>query len=88
MNQLPDTKLDTKVIQSWALVAHVCNLSYSGGRNHEGHSLKPAQAEFCEPLSRKTLHKNTAGGVVLGEDPELSPRVAKKSNPKYRWGIV
>jgi hypothetical protein len=29
---------------SWALVAHVCNPSYSGGRDQEDHSSRPAQA--------------------------------------------
>jgi hypothetical protein len=29
---------------SWALVAHICNPCYSGGRYQEDHSLKPAGA--------------------------------------------
>jgi hypothetical protein len=29
---------------SQALVAHTCNPSYSGGRDQEDHSLKPARA--------------------------------------------
>jgi hypothetical protein len=29
---------------SWMLVAHACNPSYSGGRDQEDHGLKPAWA--------------------------------------------
>jgi hypothetical protein len=37
-----------------------------------------------ETLSRKTLHKNRAGGVVQGEGPEFkpSPRTEKNNNKK------
>jgi hypothetical protein len=37
-------KTNTKTKQSWALVAHACNPNYSGVRNQEDPSLKPAQA--------------------------------------------
>jgi hypothetical protein len=40
------------------LVAHVCNPSYSGGRNQEDLGLKPACANSSrDPISKKTLHK-------------------------------
>jgi hypothetical protein len=32
------------VLLSWALVAHVCNPCYSGGRDQEDSGSKPAQA--------------------------------------------
>jgi hypothetical protein len=32
----------------------------------------------CEILSRKTLHKNRAGGVAQGESPEFKPQYCKK----------
>jgi hypothetical protein len=39
------------------LVAHACNPSYSGGRDQEDRSSKPAQAN-----SSRELHKNRTGG--------------------------
>jgi hypothetical protein len=33
-----------------------------------------------ETLSRKTLHKNRAGGVAQGEGPEFKPKYCKKIN--------
>jgi hypothetical protein len=44
------------------LVAHSCNLSYLGGRDHEDHSLKSAQANTS--YLKKPF---TKGGVVQGE---------------------
>jgi hypothetical protein len=40
---------------SWALVAHACNLNYSGGRDQENHGLKPAGANSS---MRPYLEKN------------------------------
>jgi hypothetical protein len=54
-------------------VAHGYNSSYSGGRDQEDHSLKPARLIVCETLSQKTLHKNRAGGVAVGKGPEFKP---------------
>jgi hypothetical protein len=43
---------------SQALEAHTCNPRYSGGRNEEKCSLKPAQANsFQDPILRKTHHQ-------------------------------
>jgi hypothetical protein len=44
---------------SWALVAHICNPSYSGGRDQEDHGSKPAWAHspqdpiLKEPITKK-----------------------------------
>jgi hypothetical protein len=39
-------------------VAHTCNPSYSGGRDQEDHSLKPAWVNsFYDPISKNTQHK-------------------------------
>jgi hypothetical protein len=55
-------------------VAHTYNPSYSGGRDQEDCSSKPAPANSSgDPISRKTLHKNRAGGVGQGEGPEFKP---------------
>jgi hypothetical protein len=43
---------------SQALVAHTCNLSYSGGRDQEDHGSKPTQANSSgRPYLEKILHK-------------------------------
>jgi hypothetical protein len=44
------------------LVTHICNPSYSGGRDQEGCSSKPAQTG--KTLSQKNLHKKRAVGVT------------------------
>jgi hypothetical protein len=44
--------------KSWALVAHSCNPSYSGGRDLENQSSKPAQANGLRDLiSKNPLQK-------------------------------
>jgi hypothetical protein len=41
------------IYYSWALVVHTCNPSYSGGRDQEDHSSKPAQANSSwDPISK------------------------------------
>jgi hypothetical protein len=37
-----------------------------------------------QTLSRKTLHKNRAGGVAQGEGPEFKPQYLKKEFSKSR----
>jgi hypothetical protein len=40
------------------LVAHACNPSYSGGRDQEAHSSRPARANsFLDPSQKKKNHK-------------------------------
>jgi hypothetical protein len=34
--------ISLRYMDSWVLVAHTCNPSYSGGRDQEDHGLKPA----------------------------------------------
>jgi hypothetical protein len=48
---------------SQVLVAHACNPSYSGGRDQEDHSSKPARANSLQdPISKKPITKRA--GVV------------------------
>jgi hypothetical protein len=43
---------------TWVPVAHACNPCYSGGRDQEGCSLKPAWANSSQdPISKKTITK-------------------------------
>jgi hypothetical protein len=44
-------------------VAHACSPSYSGGRDQEGHSSKPAQ-QFVGLYLENNQHKKGAGGVA------------------------
>jgi hypothetical protein len=56
-------------------VAHACNPSYSGGRDQENCSSKPA---LQETLTQKILHKNRAVGEAQGEGPEFKPQYCAK----------
>jgi hypothetical protein len=50
------------------LVAHACNPSYLGGRDREGHGLRPAHANiFQDPISKITRAKWTGGVAQLVE---------------------
>jgi hypothetical protein len=56
-------------------VAHACNPSYSGGRDQEDHSLKPAWANSsCDSILKKPITKNWTGGLAQGESPEFKPQ--------------
>jgi hypothetical protein len=61
-----------------ALVAYTWNCSYSGGRDQEDTSSKPAQANSSQdPISKKKSQKRT-GGVTQGVGPEFEPQNCKK----------
>jgi hypothetical protein len=65
-------------------VAHTCNPSYSGGRDQEDYSSKPAWANSLrDPISKIPITKR-AGGVAQGEGPEI----AKKKKKKKEWTFV
>jgi hypothetical protein len=58
-------------------VAHVCNPSYSGGRDQED-CLKPTQANsFQDPISKIPSHER-ADGVAQGLGPEFKPSTTRK----------
>jgi hypothetical protein len=40
----------------------------------------------CKILSRKTLHKNRAGGVSQGEGPKFKPQYWKQKKKSFRYG--
>jgi hypothetical protein len=52
-------------------VAHVCNPSYSVGRDQEDHSSKPAQANSLQDSILKIPSQKRVGGMAQGEDPEF-----------------
>jgi hypothetical protein len=62
---------------SWVLVAHAYNPSYSGGREREDCSSKPAWANSSrDPILKKPITK--IGLVAQGEGPEFKPQYWKK----------
>jgi hypothetical protein len=70
---------------NWAPVAHACNPCYSGGRDQEDCSLKPAQGNSSRDFISKipTTKKKRAGGVAQGVGPEFKPQYWKKSKTGY-----
>jgi hypothetical protein len=59
-------------------MAHACNPSYSGGRDQEARSSKPAWANSSQDPISKTFTKHTTGGVAQGEGPEFKSQYRKK----------
>jgi hypothetical protein len=63
---------------SWALIAHACNPSYSGGRDQEEHGSKQAwENSSKDPISKNTS-QNGAGGVAQDVGTEFKPQYCKK----------
>jgi regulator of replication initiation timing len=51
-------KLKAKGLGSWVLMAHICNPSYSGGRDQEDQCLKLAWVNSSrDPILKKPHHK-------------------------------
>jgi hypothetical protein len=62
-----------------APVAHAYNPSYSGGRNQEDRSLKPARRSSSREPILKTLHtQKRADGMDQSVGPEFNPQYHKK----------
>jgi hypothetical protein len=55
-------------------MAHICNPSYSGGRDLEDRGSKPTQGNSLQDPILKNPSQNRAGGVVQGVDPEHKPQ--------------
>jgi hypothetical protein len=73
---LGETYKDIK--SSWAPVADICNPSYSGDRNQEDRSSKPAWSNSLQdPISKNSSHKR-AGGVAQSKGPEFKPWYQKE----------
>jgi hypothetical protein len=69
---------------SWVQVAHACNLSYSGDRDQEDHSLKPAQANSSkDSILKKKKSQKRAGGVAQGAGPEFKPQCRERKHSTY-----
>jgi hypothetical protein len=60
-------------------VVHACNPSYTGGRDQEDCSSKPAQTNSSQDLILKIpITKNWTGGVAQGKGTEFKPQYHKK----------
>jgi hypothetical protein len=69
-----------KGTDSWALLAHACNPSYSGGRDQEDWGSKPVPVNSLRhPVLKKNItHKKMTDGVAQGVGPEFKPQYHKK----------
>jgi hypothetical protein len=67
-------------------VAHACNHSYSGGRDQEDPSSKPALAnKWRDPILKNKITKRGEGfasEVAEGVGPEFKPQYHKKKKVK------
>jgi hypothetical protein len=64
---------------NWEPVAHVCNPSYSGGRDQEDCGLKSAQANSSRrPYLEKTHHKKGLVKLAQSVGPEFKLQYLKK----------
>jgi hypothetical protein len=69
-------------VESWWLTSVILAIQEAEIRRIAVRS-QPVQI-VQETLSRKTLHKNRAGGVAQGEDPEFKPPVPQKKKKKAK----
>jgi hypothetical protein len=65
-------------MMSWAIVAQICNPSYSGSRDQGDHSSKPALAKFCHTLSQKQPSQKSVDGVAQVVGPEFKLQYLKR----------
>jgi hypothetical protein len=70
-----------KSLWSWVLVAHTCNPSYSGGRDQEDHSLRPALANSSQDPISNILNTRKRAGVTQVIEHLPGKYEALNSNP-------
>jgi hypothetical protein len=70
-----------KSSESWALVVHTCNPSYSEGRNQED------QDSSQDTISKKNHHKKNSGGRGSRCSPGVQTPVRQKKKKKIKWVI-
>jgi hypothetical protein len=59
-------------------VTHICNPSYSGGRDQEDHSSKPTQASSSSRSYLEETHHKKRAGVAQDVDPEFKSQYHKE----------
>jgi hypothetical protein len=71
----------------YELVDHACNPSYSGGRDQEDPSLKPAQANSSgDPISKNLSQKKKKGLVEWFKVKDLSSSPSTTKKKVYMFG--
>jgi hypothetical protein len=72
-------------------VAHICNPSYSGGRDQEDRGSKPTRAHSSwDPIlkdrtkQKKTHHSKRAGRVAEGVGPKFKPQYRKNKTKQKK----
>jgi hypothetical protein len=81
MGVIRKRKPKTKTENSQMMVAHACNLSYSGGRAQEDRGWKPARANSSrDPILKKTFTKIGLVEWLKVKALTSSPSTAKKQN--------
>jgi hypothetical protein len=74
---------------SWALVAHTCNPSYSGGRDQEDQGLKTAQANSSrDPILKKTITKKGLVEWLKVQALSLNPSTTKQINKQTNKTLI
>jgi hypothetical protein len=63
-------------------VAYACNPNYSGGRDQEDRSSKPALANSSRPCLQKSHHKNGLVEWLKVKALSSNPNTAKKKKKK------
>jgi hypothetical protein len=70
----------------WSQVAHVCNPSYSWGRDQEDCSSEPAWANSSwDSILKKTI---TRKGLAQGIGPEFKPQSCKKNRMQMGYSEI
>jgi hypothetical protein len=65
-------------------VSHTCNPSYSGSKDQEDCSSKPAgENRLWDPILNNPITKNWAGGVAQGKGPEFKPQYSKRKKKNH-----
>jgi hypothetical protein len=73
---------------SWVPVAHAYNPRYSGGRDQEDHSLKPAQANSLEdPISKNPITKIGLVEWLKVKVLSSTPSMGKKKKECLQAGV-
>jgi hypothetical protein len=77
--------LNKGLLTGWAVVAHTCNSSYSGGRDQEDQGSKSALGkQFERPYLGKKPSQKSTGRVVQGVCPEFKPQYGKNKTKQNK----
>jgi hypothetical protein len=72
----------TRNFRCWALVSHICNPSYSEGRDQVWSQLRQT---VCKYLTQEKPSQQGTGGVAQGIVPEFKSQYSKKRKVTSQW---